>query len=148
MSPQLRRFLPMILLVVLAFAVLPQILGGGKGTKTLSEQDRGTLTRDALRRIDKVQVQRLAQTGRFTESLADLVAADRVLAQQLTVPLRVDLDVTPGGKTYFVQVTSDVIAVTRLRTGDKVRAGVCRVVKSRSKAKCPEPPKKTTTTEG
>src|SRR4051812_48599296 len=150
MSPQMRRFLPMILLVVLAFAVLPQILGGGKGSKGLSEKDRGTLTQDAARRIDAVQTKRFTQTGRFTESLAELVAADKLLAQELSVPLRVDLDVVPSGKTYFVQVASDVIAVTRLRTGKKIAASSCRVVKSRSKAKCPEVEKKktTTTTEG
>ena len=146
MSPQMRRFLPMILLVVLAFAVLPQLLGGSKGSKTLSEKDRGTLTQDAARRIDAAQAKRFTRTGRYTESLAELVAADRLLVPDLSVPLRIDLDVTPDAKTYFVQVASDVIAVTRLRTGKKLAASSCRVVKSRSKAKCPEIPKKTTTT--
>lgn len=138
MNPQMRRFLPLILIAVLAFAFLPQLLKGGKGSKSLSEKDRAALTADAVRRIDSAQVKRLAERGRYTSHLAELVQADTRLAQDLTVPLKVELDVSADGKTYLVQVSSDVLGLARARTGPKITASSCRVTKSRSKAKCPE----------
>ena len=103
------------------------------------------MTRDAIERIDRAEREVFAASGRYTDRLADLVARDRVLASELTVPLEVDLAVTANGKGYLALVSSDVISVARERIGGKVVARSCRELKSRSSAKCPEPAKTTTT---
>ena len=139
----MRRLLPILLIAFAALFILPQLFKGS-GSKTLSSKDRGALTKDAIERIDRAERKVFAASGTYTAHLADLVARDKVLASELTVPLTVDLDVTDNGKGYLARVSSDVISVARARSGDKVVARSCRELKSRS-AKCPEPAKKTTT---
>jgi hypothetical protein len=134
----MRRFLPILLIAFAALFILPQLFKKG-GSSTLSSKDRATLTRDAMLRIDKAEKAAFAADGRYSGNLADLVVADKVLARELTVPLNIDLDVGTGGKSYVVRVSSDVLAVARARSGDAVVASNCRVVKSRSGFKCPEP---------
>jgi hypothetical protein len=134
-----RRFLPIMLIAFAALFILPQLFRSGGGSKTLSSKDRAILTRDAMHRIDTAQMAELAAHGRYTGNVADLVVADKVLARELTVPLEIDLDVGAGGKSYVVRVSSDVLAVARARSGDAVVASNCRVVKSRTGFKCPEP---------
>jgi hypothetical protein len=134
-----RRFLPIMLIAFAALFILPQLFKGSGGSKTLSSKDRAILTRDAMLRIDKAEKASFATDGRYSGNLADLVVADKVLARELTVPLNIDLDVGTGGKSYVVRVSSDVLAVARARSGDAVVASNCRVVKSRTGFKCPEP---------
>jgi hypothetical protein len=135
----MRRFLPILLIAFAALFILPQLFKGGGGSKTLSSKNRATLTRDAMLRIDKAEQAAFAADGRYTANLADLVVADKVLARELTVPLNIDLDVGTGGKSYVVRVSSDVLAVARTRSGAAVVSSNCRVIKSRSGFKCPEP---------
>jgi hypothetical protein len=141
----MRRLLPLLLLVFAALFILPQLFKGGS-SNTLSTKDRGTMTKDAIERIDRAERKVFAASGRYTDRLAELVARDRMLASELTVPLVVDLDVTANGKGYLARVSSDVISVARARLGGKVVARSCRELKSRSSAKCPEPAKTSTTT--
>jgi hypothetical protein len=141
----MRRLLPLLLIAFAALFILPQLFKGS-GSKTLSAKDRGTLTKDAIERIDRAERKVFVASGRYTAHLADLVARDRVLASELTVPLTVDLDVTDNGKGYLARVSSDVISVARARVGARVVARSCRQLKSSSRAKCPEPAKQTTTT--
>jgi hypothetical protein len=137
MSPQLRRYLPLILIAVFAIFILPQLLNRGKKSSTLSEKDRATLTQDAFNRIDRAETAHLAKNGKYTAHLADLAGADEPLVSTLTVPLTVDLDVSADGKTYLLQVSSDVISLAGSRTGGKVGTASCRVLKSRSSITCP-----------
>lgn len=127
-----------MLIAFAALFILPQLFKG-KGSKTLSSKDRGALTRDAMLRIDKAEQAAFAADGKYTNNLADLVVGDKVLARELTVPLIIDLDVGTDGKSYVVRISSDIVALARARSGDKVVASNCRVVKSRSSFKCPVP---------
>ena len=132
----MRRFLPLAALALLAIFVLPQLLGGKGKSKTLSGKNRGVLTIDAVERIDAAQVRYRKAHGSFTEHVADLVALDGRLAEDLTIGLVVDLDVGAEGKSYFVTATSDALSYARSRFGDAT-TDTCRVLSSRSKAKCP-----------
>jgi len=141
----MRRFLPIILIAFAALFILPQLFKHSS-SKTLSSKDRATATRDAMLRIDKGQKAAFAKDGKYSDSLADFVVADRVLAQELTVPLTIDLSTGAGGKSYVVTVSSDVLSVARARKGAKVISSSCRTLKSRTGYKCPVPPTTTTTT--
>lgn len=143
---QMRKYLPFILIGFVALIILPQLLGKKKGGKTLSSKDRAALTQDAANRIDRGQVKYLAAHGSYTIHLSDLVAADKQLAADLTVPLTVEIDVGTDGKAYLVRVSSDVLSLARARAGKKLTASTCRVVKSSGGVKCPEAVTKTTTT--
>ena len=141
----MRRFLPILLIAFAALFILPQLLKSG-GSKTLSAKERGALTLDAIDRIDRAEQRLFASGGRYTSHLADLVAGDKVLASELTVPLTVDLDVTDGGKGYLAQVSSDVLSGTRARTGTTVTDRSCRELKSTSGLDCPAGTASPTTT--
>ena len=141
----MRRFLPIILIAFAALFILPQLFKGSS-SKTLSSKDRATMTRDAMIRIDDAQKKRFARAGTYTDSLADFVVADPVLARELTVPLTIDLSTGAGGKSYVVTVSSDVLSVARARNGAKVVSSTCRTLKSRTGYKCPVPPAPGTTT--
>ena len=133
----MRRFLPIMLIAFAALFILPQLLRHSSST-TLSSKDRVMLTKDAIERIDRGERKLFAADGKYTAHLADLVAADKRLAADLTVPLTVDIDVTADGKGYLARVSSDVISVVRARSGDTVVARNCRALKSRSGVKCAE----------
>jgi hypothetical protein len=141
----MRRFLPIILIAFAALFILPQLFKGG-GSKTLSSKDRAAMTRDAMLRIDKGEQAAFAKTGKYTDSLAEFVVADKVLARELTVPLTIDLSTGDGGTSYVVTVSSDVLSVARARNGKKVVSSTCRQLKSRIGYKCPVPPTPGTTT--
>jgi hypothetical protein len=141
----MRRFLPIILIVFVALFILPQLLKGGRG-KTLSAKDRGVLTLDAMNRVDQAEQKVFKASGRYTASLAELVAADKVLASELTIPLDVTLDIGPDGKSYVAQLTSDVFSVAGGRDGEKVTTRSCREVKTTSGVDCPDFTGRPTTT--
>jgi hypothetical protein len=141
-----RRFLPIILIAFAALFILPQLFKGGSSSKTLSSKERSQMTRDAMLRIDKAQKASFGADGKYTDSLAEIAAKDKVLASELTVPLLVDLSIGGGGRNYLVTVSSDVLSVSRARSGAKVVASNCRVLKSRTGYDCPVPPTSTTTT--
>jgi hypothetical protein len=141
----MRRFLPIILIAFAALFILPQLFKHSS-SKTLSSKERSQMTRDAMLRIDKAQKASFADGGRYTDSLAQLAAKDKVLAAELTVPLVVDLSIGAGGKSYLVTVSSDVLSVARARNGAKVVSSNCRVLKSGTGYDCPVPPKPGTTT--
>jgi hypothetical protein len=142
----MRRFLPIILLAFAALFILPQLFKGGSSSKTLSSKDRALMTRDAMLRIDSAQKGSFAKSAKYTDSLADLVVADKVLARELTVPLTIDLSTGANGRSYVVTVSSDVLSVSRARNGAKVVSSSCRALKSRIGYKCPVPPAPGTTT--
>ena len=126
--------MPILLIAFAALFILPQLFKGGN-SKTLSSKNRAALTLDAIERIDRAEVKALAADGSYTDSLADLVAADEKLVAELTVPLNVQLDVGTNGKSYLVRVSSDVISYARARNATKVTARSCRAIKSGGK--CP-----------
>jgi hypothetical protein len=143
----MRRFLPLVLIGLLVVVFLPQLLNRGRGSKTLSTKDRATLTRDAVDRIDRGETRYRAAHGTYTDHLANLVAADKRLAAELTIPLTVELDVGADAKSYLVQVSSDVLSFARSRANGKLVAASCRALKSSSDVKCPEPAKPAISTQ-
>ena len=127
--------LPILLIAFAALFILPNLFKGS-GSKTLSSKDRGRLTLDAIERIDRAQQQALTASGKYTTDLARLVARDKVLASELTIPLTVDLDVGGDGKSYLARVSSDIVSAVWSRTGaGLVRS--CRILKSRTGVDCP-----------
>jgi hypothetical protein len=141
----MRRFLPIILIAFVALFILPQLLKGNKG-KTLSAKDRGVLTLDAIDRVDRAEQKLFAAGGAYTASLAELVAADKVLASELTIPLDVTLNVGGDGKSYVAQLSSDIFSVVRARTGDTLTTRSCREVKATAGVDCPDFTSKPTVT--
>jgi hypothetical protein len=144
----MRRLLPILLLVFVALFILPQLFKGSGGSSNLSTKDRGRLTLDAIGRIDRAQQQVLSSSGKYTTDLSELVSRDEVLASELTIPLIVDLNVGSNGKRYLARVSSDVVSVAWSRTGTKL-VRYCRVVRSRTGVDCPvgtQAPKATTVT--
>jgi hypothetical protein len=131
----MRRFLPILLIAFAALFILPQLFKGS-GSKSLSTKDRGRLTLDATERIDRAEQRVLAATGKYTADLSALVARDKVLASQMTIPLIVDLDVGGNGKSYLARVSSDVVSTAVSRSGASVVRS-CRVLKSRTGVDCP-----------
>src|SRR3954463_4610547 len=113
----MRRMLPILLLVFVALFILPQLFKGGGGSKNLSTKNRGQLTLDAIARIDRAQQKEASAGGKFTADLAKLAASDKVLASELTIPLTVDLNVSDDGMTYLARVTSDIVSVAWNRSG-------------------------------
>ena len=128
--------LPILLLVFVALFILPQLFKGGGGSKNLSTKNRGQLALDAIGRIDHVQQQLLSANGKYSANLAEVVAKDKVLAGELTIPLTVDLDVSDDGMAYLARVSSDIVSATLNRSGSNVVRS-CRVLKSRTGVKCP-----------
>jgi hypothetical protein len=131
----MRRLLPILLLVFVALFILPQLFKGS-GSKTLSTKDRGRLALDAIDRIDRAEKQVLSSTGKYTADLAELVSRDKVLASELTIPLTVDLDVGGDGKSYLARVSNDVVSLAWSRTGTTL-VRYCRLVRSRTGLDCP-----------
>jgi hypothetical protein len=149
MSPQLRRFLPLILIVLLLFTFLPLLTHRG-GTSGPSASQRSRQTQQALRLIDKGEQAYRAAHGRYTSRLADLLPEQRRLAADLVLGLSVQLDVSSDGQTYVAQVVGDVVSLVRSRSGAKLVADNCLVLKSGSGIACPvgTPSTGTTVTTG
>src|SRR5439155_15125867 len=132
----MRRFLPILLIAFAALFILPQLFRHSSSS-TLSSKDRGALTLDAIDRIDRVEQQVFSSTGKYTAHLADLVARDKVLASETTIPLTIDLDVSNSGKGYVVRVTSDIFSVTRARSGTTLLDRSCRELRRTAGVDCP-----------
>ncbi len=144
----MRRMLPLLLLAFALLFILPQLFKKS-GSTSLSAKDRGVLTLDAIGRIDRAEQQVFSSGGKYTAHLADLVARDKVLASETTVPLSVDLDVSDGGKVYVARVTSDVFSLVRARSGGAIVAQGCRELRTTAGVDCPAGttrPKTTTVT--
>jgi type II secretory pathway pseudopilin PulG len=135
MSPQLRRFLPMILIVLLLVTFLPALLGK-RSTSGTSASERSRRTLEAVRLIDRGEQRYRAAHGRYTGNLADLMAGQPRLADDLTIGLSVHLDVASDGKSYLAQVVGDVLSLVRFRNDSGVRDR-CLVLRSGSGIECP-----------
>jgi hypothetical protein len=133
--PNFQRFLPFILIAFVLLFVLPAILkkhSSGPNAKT-----RATDTIGALNLIDQGEQTFKAAQGRYTSHLADLVPGHPQLAADLAIGLVVSLDTSTDGQTYLARVSSDIFSLVRARTGTKVTAKSCLVLKSGSGVNCP-----------
>jgi hypothetical protein len=138
MSPQSRRFLPLILVAAIALFVVPSLLSKKKSTVS-SAETRATQTIEVMNLIDKGEQSYKAKNGGFTSHLADLVPLNARLADDLALGITVTLDVSSDGKRYVAKVESDVLRLIRARGEGKLAAQSCRIVKSGKGVKCPTP---------
>ena len=143
MPPNIQRFLPVLLVIFVLLFVLPAILkkhhSSGLTSKELSQETIATTTS-----VDRLEQQfRTAHKG-YTEKVADLLALDHGLGKALGDGVVIALSSSTDKQTYSAQVASSVISLVRARSGDKLIAKSCLVVKSSSGVDCPTPPKTST----
>lgn len=136
MPPNIRRFLPLILVAFFLLFLLPQLLKK-KTTSGLSASARATQTIGAMNLIDKGEQAYKAAHGGYTAHLADLVATSHALAADLVIGLTVQLDAGSDRQSFVAQVESDVLSLVRARSGKKLIADSCLIVKSGSGVNCP-----------
>ncbi|HEY1368098.1 MAG TPA: hypothetical protein VGF23_13315 [Gaiellaceae bacterium] len=137
MPPNLPRFLPIILLAVLALFILPALLKKNNNSGP-SAGDRSKQTIEAMNLIDRGEQAYRKANGRFTTHLADLLPLSGRLGTDLAIGLDVKLDVSTKGDLYVAQVTSDVLRLVRSRDADgKLAAQSCLVIKSGKGVDCP-----------
>ena len=134
LPPNFRRYLPLLLIAFLLVFLLPSLLRK-KTTSGSSASTRAAQTIEAMHLIDKGEEAYRAAHGRFTPHLADLLTTR--LASDLASGLAVQLDVGSDGQRYLAQVESDVLGLVRARTGARVSAQSCLVLKSGSGVSCP-----------
>jgi hypothetical protein len=142
----LQRFLPVLVLVFLLLFVLPAILhkkssSKGPTAKTLSQE-----TLSATNIVDRGELSFRAAHHAYTSRVADLIEGNRPLAKYLADGVVVQLDASTNGSTYYGQVASAVIGFVRVRTGTRLIASSCVVIKSGGGVACPAPPAAKTTT--
>lgn len=135
MPPQFRRYLPLILIAFLVLIILPRLLH--RHRSGLSSSEKATRTTDAMNLIETGEQSFKTAHGRFTSHLADLLPANSKLASDLALGLGVQLDVSTDGQTFYAQVASDALSLVRVRTGRKLSAESCLILKSSSGVKCP-----------
>ena len=136
MPPNIRRFLPIILVAFFLLFLLPTLLKK-KSTSGLSSAARATQTINAMNLIDKGEQAYKTAHGSYTAHLADLVATSHALAKDLVIGLAVQLDAGSNGQSFVAQVESSVLSLVRARSGKKLIADSCLIVKSGSGVKCP-----------
>ena len=138
MPPQFRRFLPLIVIVALAFILIPALTRRSH-TSGLSDSAKAKGTIDAINLIGAGEQRYRAAHARFTEHLADLLPANPKLAGDLALGLDVRLDVSTNGQSFLAQVASDVLSLVRARTGTTLISQNCVVLKNSSGVNCPAP---------
>jgi len=135
--PNFQRMLPFVVLAVLALFVLPQLFK--RHSSGPSSSTRAAQTIDATNLVDKGEQSYRAAHGRFTPHLADLLPINTRLATDLAIGLSVQLDVSTKGQSFLAEVASNVLSLVRARSGGKISAQSCLVLKSGSGVKCPPP---------
>lgn len=136
MPANFQRFLPFVLIGFVLLFVLPTLLKK-KPSSEQSSKTQAAQTIDAVNLIDQAERSYRLAHGRFTSHLADLVPLQPRLATDLAIGLVVTIDAETGGQGYLQQVASSVLSLVRARSGNKVVANSCLVVKSASGVACP-----------
>ena len=136
MPPNFQRFLPLALVAVVVLFIVPSLLKK-KSSSGANASTRATQTIDAMNLIDKGE--RIYRTGHgaYTPHLADLLAVSKGLASDLVIGLTVRLDAGSSGQNFYAQVESDNLSIVRARSGAKLIASRCLVLKHASGVNCP-----------
>ncbi len=135
MPPNFRRFLPLILIMAFLLFLLPTLLK--KKTSGPASSTQATQTINAMKLIDKAEQSYRTAHGGYTAHLADLVATSHGLASDLVTGLAVQLDAGSDRQSFFAQVESSVLRLVRARSGKKLIADSCLILKSGSGVACP-----------
>ena len=136
MPANFQRLLPFILIGFVLLFVVPTLLKK-KSSSASSSKTQAAQTIDAVNLIDQSEQSYRVAHGRFTPHLADLVPLHPRLATDLGIGLAVTLDAGTGGRSYLQQVASRVLSLVRARSGNKIIATSCLIVKSASGVACP-----------
>ena len=112
----MRRFLPIMLIAFAALFILPQLFKGG-GSKTLSSKDRGTLTRDAIHRIDQAEQKAFAAGPGSTPTTSPTSSRRQGARPRADHPADLDLTSSGTGKSYVVARLQRLLSVARARSG-------------------------------
>jgi len=143
-QPNVRRFLPIILIAFFLLIILPALFrkssSSGPTAKTLSQE-----TISAMGRVDRAEVAFKTAHGHYSSHLADLLGLDHKLGPDLVDGIGVQLDVSSDGQVYYGEVGSSVIDLVRARQAAAIITHGCTVVKSSSGVACPVAAAKTTT---
>jgi hypothetical protein len=134
--PNFQRFLPVLLVIAVLVFVLPAIFRKHTSSGP-SSSTRAAQTIDAMKLIDQAEQSYMLAHQRFTSHLADLVPLHKRLAGDLAIGLSVKLDASTDGQSFLAQVSSDVLSLVRVRSGNKLTAHSCLVLKSGSGVNCP-----------
>ncbi len=135
MPPNLQRYLPVLLVVLLLLFVVPSLLKKKSHGPTAKTQAAQTI--DAVNLIDQGEESYLSMHSRYTSHLADLVAVHPSLAADLASGLVVTLDASADGQSYVQLAHGAYLSFVRARNGAKLVASKCVVVKSASGVACP-----------
>jgi len=122
-------------LLLAVFVILPLVTRSGDSGPSSAE--KAARTREAVNLIDRAERRYLAQHGRYTSHLADLLPRSPRLVHDLAIVLDVEIDVGSDGRSYVASVRSDVLSFVLARSGEKVVAQSCLVLKRRSGVACP-----------
>jgi hypothetical protein len=141
--PNIQKFLPFILIIFFLLFVVPSILHHGSKSKTTS---LSTQTMNTMNLVDRAEKSYRAAHKGYTPNIADLLVIERALGPLLGSGIVVSLNTSSNSQTYFAQVASSVISYVRARTGAKLIAHSCLVLKSGSGVSCTPKPAKTTST--
>jgi hypothetical protein len=134
MSPNVRRYLPMFVIVAALLFIVPA-LTRKKSNSSASSKTAAAATADAMRIVASSEGKYLAAHGRYSTHLADLVTLSPRLGADLSAGVAIALDVATGGKTFLAQVSSDQLRLVRSRNATKTFANNCTSLASG--AKCP-----------
>jgi hypothetical protein len=135
--PNLRRFLPFFLIAAVLLFVLPTLLKKKSATSGPNAAARAAQTIDAMNLIDKGEQSYKAAHAGYTAHLADLLPISHKLASDLVIGLAVQLDAGSSGQSFFAHVESDVLSLVRARSGKKLIASSCLILKTGSGVACP-----------
>lgn len=147
LSPNLRRYLPFILIAFVLLILLPALFKHKSSTSTSTPAIESVATIKAMNLVDGSELSYQASHGRYTAELADLVVRDPVLATDLANGFLIQLNVGATGSSYYALVSSPVLSLVRARSGRTLAAESCVIVKSGTGVSCPgtTTTKKTTT---
>ena len=133
MSPNIRRFLPMLVIFAAILFIIPALTK--KHSSSASSKSTAAATTEAMGLVGAAEKRYLAAHGQYSSHLADLVASSPRLAADLAAGVTVGLDVASNGKTFLAQVSSNQLSLVRSRNATKVLAESCKALASG--VKCP-----------
>jgi hypothetical protein len=129
----------LILVAVLLLFVLPTLLRK-KTSSGPSTSTRATATVNAMNLIDEGEFAYETRHHAYTPHLADLLTLTHGLGNDLLIGLDIQLDAGSDGHSFYAHVESDVLSLVRARSGKKLIANSCLVLKRASSVHCPKPP--------
>jgi hypothetical protein len=144
-QPNLRRFLPFLIILFFLLVLLPSLLHKSSATG-LTAKELSHETIGAMGLVDRAEAAYKAAHGRYSGHLSDLLELSHPLGKDLVDGVAVQLDVSTDGQAYFGEVGSNVITLVRSRQAGKTIAHGCTVVKSGSGVACPATTTTSTTT--